>query len=494
MRHYKSFIKYGLVWIVCIMSSCEKKLLNPVPQSILTTANAYNSAKSINLAVLGVYNTLQSRVQTDYMLMEMPSDNMWVGYASTPGLEEIGTLTETPDDQVLDDYWIANYRGIFLANTVLANIDHPTDYSTGEKDQYTGEAEFLRAKFYFDLVRIFGGVPEVTNVVTAAESSNIPRATVQEIYDFIVKDLTDAVSKLPDPSQTTWGRASKGAAVALLAKVYVYLQDWQDAKKYLDELFSEFNYSLVPHYGDLFNIETEQNSEAIFSIPFVAGTNGQTLTYDLSPIGGIYDTLSNGNRVGRPTWDLRSAFDSGDTRFAVTMRDQVLPANYQPGDPPVFYPYFNKWITPSVPDNSGLDIPVLRLGDMILLDAEVLYNLNMQQAALDQINKIRERAFLDNMHDYTLSDISTSEEFYDKLLLERRLELACENNRWFDLVRTGQFVTVLQDIKGDYSSTTGGGGAVTIPVQAQEYMKYFPIPQEQIDLAGQGVLQQNPGY
>jgi starch-binding outer membrane protein, SusD/RagB family len=494
MCHFKSFKTYGLVLIVCIMSSCEKTLLNPIPQSILTTANTYNTAKSINLAVLGIYNALQTRIQTDYMLMEMPSDNMWVGYASTPGLEEIGTLSETPDDPILESYWQANYRGIFLANTVLANINNPTDYSTGQKDQYTGEAEFLRAKFYFDLVRIFGGVPEDTTILTAEESTTVGRASEQDIYNLIVRDLTDAVSKLPDPSETTWGRASKGAAIALLAKVYVYLQDWQDAKTYLDELFSDFNYSLVPHYADLFNIATEQNSEAIFSVPFVAGTNGQTLTYDLAPIGGIYDTVSNGNRIGRPTWDLRSAFDSGDTRFAVTMRDEVLPANYQPGDSAVFYPYFNKWITPSDPDESGLDIPILRLGDMVLLDAEVLYNLNMPQAALDQINKIRQRAFLDTLHDYTLSDISTKDEFYDKLLLERRLELACENNRWFDLVRTGRFVTVLQNIKGDYSSITGGGGAVTIPVQAQDYMKYFPIPQEEIDLAAKGVLQQNPGY
>jgi hypothetical protein len=488
--------KYSVIGIVTgvvlLSTSCEKELLHPVPPSILTTVNAFNDAKSMNLAVLGAYNSLQSRIQSDYLIMELPSDNMWLDYSITAGSNQVNTLTVTPQNDVVNNYWKANYRGIFRANTVLTNIDRPTDYGDGEKEQYIGEAEFLRAKFYFDLVRIFGGVPEITKIVTAEESRNIARAPEKDIYDLIVKDLSDAVTKLPDPSKTAWGRASKGAAVALLAKVYVYRKDWQNAGKYLDELFSEFNYSLVPHYGDLFNIQTEQNSEAIFSMPFVAGTNGQSLTYMLAPIGGILDTLNNGSRVARPTWDLRSAFEKGDTRFSVTMRDEVLPYNHKPGDAPVWFPYFNKWITPSDPSNSGLDIPVLRFADLLLLDAEVRYNQNDPQGALDQLNRVRERAFLGNSHDYSLADIPTKEKFYDKLLLERRLELACENNRWFDLVRTGRFVQVMQNIKGDYGSSTGD--AVITPVHAEEYMKYFPIPQEQIDLAAKGVLTQNPGY
>lgn len=483
----------ALLILICFMSACEKDLLNPVPKSILTTVNAYNSAKSMNLSVLGTYSSLQARVPSDYELMEVPSGNMWAAYFVTPGLDEISTLSVSPQNEILDSYWKANYQGIFRANTVLAYIDKPTDYATGEKDQYVGEAEFLRAKFYFDLVRIFGGVPAITKIVTADDSRNIPRASEEDIYKLIIQDLTDAVGKLPQPSAIAWGRASKAAAVALLAKVYVYRQDWQNAKKYLDELFSEFNYSLVPNYGELFNIATEMNSEAIFSLPYVAGTNGQSLTYALAPIGGILDTLNNGSRIGRPTWDLRSAFESGDTRLVTTIRDEVLPYNHKPGDAPVWYPYFNKWITPSDPNSSGLDIPVLRLADMILLDAETLYNLGQPQEALDQINKVRERAFHDNTHDYTLSDVPDKDAFYDKLLLERRLELAVENNRWFDLVRTGRLVNVIQDIKGDYSSTTGTG-AVTIPIHAKDYMKYFPIPQEQIDLAGKGVLTQNDGY
>ncbi|GAA4307445.1 RagB/SusD family nutrient uptake outer membrane protein [Compostibacter hankyongensis] len=489
-----NFYIAGLLFSALLLGSCEKELLHPVPDSIQTTDNTFGSAKDIDLAVLGIYNSLQSRVPTDYTLMEIPSGNMWAAYfATAPGMDEISTLTVSPQNDKLNSFWKTTYNGIFRANLVLANIDKPVNYAGSEKEQYTGEARFLRAMFYFDLVRIFGGVPAVTSIITVEESKKVPRATEQEIYSLIIKDLDTAVNTLPQPDATPWGRASKGAAVALLAKVYVYLKDWDNAKKYLDQLFSEFDYSLVSHYADLFRLETEQNKEAIYSVPYVAGTNAQTLTYDLAPLGGIFQTITNGNRVGRPTWDLRKEFVDGDTRLPVTIQEEWLPYAHKPNDAPIWFPYFNKWVVPSDPNNSGLDIPLLRLADMILLDAEVLYNLNQPDAALKQINKVRERAFGNTSHDYTLADISTQETFYDKLLLERRLELAVENNRWFDLVRTGRFTTALQGIKGDYSSATGEG-AVTVPISAKPYMKYFPIPYEQIQLADPGVLVQNEGY
>ena len=477
-----------------LLGSCEKSLLRPVPESVLTTANAYNTAKDMDLAVLGIYNSLQSRVPKDFELMEVPSGNVWVQYfATAPGIDEISTLTVSPQNDKLNSFWKTTYNGIFRANLVLANIDKPTDYATSKKEQLTGEAKFLRAWFYFDLVRIFGGVPAVTTVITANESRNTGRASEQDIYALIVADLKDAIAGLPAPSSADWGRASKGAAVALLAKVYVYLKDWNNAKTYLDELFSgEFSYSLLTNYADLFKVATEKNSEAIFSVAYAAGTNGQSLTYDLAPIGGGYNVVNNGNRVIRPSWDLRKAFEEDDSRFPVTIAEDWYPFAYKQGDPAIFYPYINKWLVPSDPASSGLDIPVLRLADLILLNAETLYNLNKPDLALAAINKVRERAFGNASHDYELSDIATEEIFYDKLLLERRLELAVENDRWFDLVRTGRYTTVIQHIEGEYTSKTGGATIMTM--SAKPYMKYFPIPYEQIQLAAPGVLTQNEGY
>jgi len=486
----------SLLFLLFLLGSCQKELLHPIPESILTTSNAYNTSKDINLAVLGIYDDLQSRVPTDFVLMEAPSDNAWAtSYATAPGIGQINNLTVSVDNPGLNDFWKNTYNGIFRANTVLANINNPTDYTGTQKDQYTGEAKFMRALFYFDLVRIFGGVPAITSVITANEAKKIPRATEQDIYDAIVNDLEDAVTKLPKPSGIEYGRASKGAAVALLAKVYVYLKDWNNAKKYLDELFSsEFSYSLVTNYASLFLIATEKNSESIFSLPYVEGTDGQTLTSSMAPAGGVYQTIAGGNTNIRPTWSLRTSFEEGDSRFPVTINEEHFPYVYKQGDPAIWYPFFKKWVVPTANQtSSGLDIPLLRLADMVLLNAEVLYNLNQQQQALDQINLIRERAFGNPSHDYLIADISSPELFMDKLLLERRLELANENNRWFDLVRTGRFTTVLQNIKADYNSPTGDG-IIIKAVHAEPYMKYFPIPNEQIQLANPGVLIQNEKY
>lgn len=484
------------IWIllsVLALGSCHDELLNPVPESVLTTVNAFNTASDLDLAVLGVYASYQDRLPRDYELMEMPSDNMYAFYfATAPGIEEITALSVNPENAKINSFWKGTYNGIFRANSVLANVERPTDYAEGKKDQHIGEAKFLRALMYFDLVRIFGGVPKITSVVTNEQARAIARASEEEIYQLIIEDLQDAVNKLPLPSAMPQGRASKAAASALLAKVYVYRENWSAAKPLLEDVLNNYGYALVANYGDLFEVATEKNSEAIFSVPYVQGTDGQNLSYALAPIYGIKDVISNGDRVARPTWDLHTTFEPGDTRFDVTISEYQLTYNAKPGESAYWYPYFNKWVVPSEPNNSGLDIPVLRLGDMVLLYAEVLYRLNQPQEALDQINRIRERAFGDTAHNYVLADIPDDAAFLDVLLLERRLELAVENSRWFDLVRTGRFTTELAQYEAEYNP--GSGTATIVQTNVQPHMKYFPIPWEQIQLAGEGVLQQNPGY
>jgi starch-binding outer membrane protein, SusD/RagB family len=485
------------IWILAMafaLGACHDELLNPVPESVLTNVNAFNKASDLNLAVLGVYATYQDRIPFDYQLLEMPSDDMYAFYfGSAPGIEEITVLQVSPENPKINDFWKRTYNGIFRANSVLGNIEKPTDYAAGLKEQLIGEARFMRALYYFDLVRVFGGVPLITTVLTNEQARAIPRASEDEIYQLIIADLKDAITNLPLPAAIAKGRASKAAATALLAKVYVYRESWTEAKTTLEDLFTNYSYTLVGNYGDLFEIETENNSEAIFSIPYVSGTDGQGLTYDLAPIYGIYGVINNGNRVGRPTWDLHTKFEPGDSRFAVTISETQLTFDSKATDTPFWYPYFNKWVVPS-PNaaSSGLDIPVLRLGDMVLLYAEVLYNLNQPQAALDQINRIRTRSFGNTDHNYDLSDIPDADAFLDILLLERRLELVAENNRWFDLVRTGRYLTELTEYDGEYNP--GNGTAVKIQVDVQPHMKYFPIPWEQIQLSGEGVLQQNDGY
>src|SRR5690606_12046891 len=164
-----------------LLASCHDELLNPVPDSLLTTANAYSNAKDLALAVLGVYEALQARLPTDYELIELASDNMYgYSFATAPGMAEVGVLNVSVENPKLNSFWKSTYNGIFLAKTILANIDIPDDYAAGQKEQLAAEAKFMRALFYFDLVRIFGGVPAITSMVTVAEAREIARASDED--------------------------------------------------------------------------------------------------------------------------------------------------------------------------------------------------------------------------------------------------------------------------------------------------------------------------
>src|SRR5690606_7059579 len=277
MKTIKIVYKSLILGATLSLAGCHDMLLNPVPESVLTTGQAFNTAKDMELGVLGVYNNLQAKVQKDYLLMEMTSDNMFAEYYATePGLIEVEYLEVSTENNILNNFWKTSYAGIARANSVLSNIDNPTDYAAGEKEQYIGEAKFLRALFYFDLVRIFGDVPLVTELLTIEQAEQMSRTPQDQVLAFIVEDLIAAEQNLPTPANMLQGRASRAAAVALLARVYVHLEDWQHAETYLTKVLNDYNYSLVSNFGDLFSLETETNSEAIYSVPFIAGTNGQT--------------------------------------------------------------------------------------------------------------------------------------------------------------------------------------------------------------------------
>lgn len=204
-------IKTGLLLMALGLTSCEDKLLNLTPESVLTPSDFYKTAADINQAVLGVYNSLQTRRQTDYLLMEVPADNLYMSANTTiAGSNDVDFLTVNADNALTAAFWNTTYNGIFRANAVLLNIDTPVNYTPGQKDQYIGEAKFMRALYYFDLVRIFGGVPKVVDKISIPEAAALPRATEEEIYSLIIEDLTDAITRLPAKKSIATGRASKG--------------------------------------------------------------------------------------------------------------------------------------------------------------------------------------------------------------------------------------------------------------------------------------------
>lgn len=487
MRKNRIFFTLGLT--ILSFTSCEVVDLEPI--STLTEANFYKTADDMDKAVLGVYNRYQSRMPRDWALLEMPTDHLYMSsYRHIGGLEAINNLDFQPQNDIIRNFWQASYNGIFRANSVLAYLDVPQDYSGSMKEQLEGEAKFMRALFYFDLVRVFGGVPRITGLLSIEESRETPRASREEIYSLIVQDLKEAVEKLPARENIVRGRADKGAATALLGKVYIYLKDWENALVYLEKT-DEFNYRLLDDFAALWTLENEDSDEVIFAMKYIEGENGHVLSSDFIPYFGVEGVASAGLEVALLAWGLHKKYDPEDTRKAATITEYwKAPGSSGSGE---WRPYVNKYAVPHQGrTSSGIDLPVLRYADIVLLKAEALYHLNRPSEALTALNQVRARAFGNTSHNYTMQDISTPDDFLDKLLLERQLEMAFENQRWFDLVRTGRFMEELDQVEWSYNPATET--AQVVDLDPKPNFQYFPIPQHEIDQASPGVLVQNEGY
>jgi starch-binding outer membrane protein, SusD/RagB family len=477
----------GFAVLALGMAGCEDRLLNPTPESVLTANNFFKTSSDINQAVLGIYNSLQNRRSSDYLLMEVPGDNLYMSANTTiAGSNDVDFLTLNSDNALTATFWNTTYNGIFRANSVLLNIDNPLNYAAGAKDQYIGEAKFMRALFYFDLVRIFGGVPKVTEKISIDAAAALPKSTEEEIYALIIEDLTDAAAKLPLRNAIATGRASKGAAVGLLGKVFVYKKDWANAKVQFERLAKEFDYAMVKDFASLWQVATEDNSEVMFTVKYVDGTNGQSLSTSYAPNGGIVGVTDRGAETSLPSWSLMKKYEEGDKRKASTVQEWWLsPA--QPNNPAIWYPYVSKYAVKHSYNASGLDIPVLRYADIVLLYAETLFRLGDRANELVQLNKVRERAFGNVTHNYKGTEAT---DFMDLILNERQLELAYEHERWFDLVRTEKFESVMKQEERLYNYAAKA--PVVVNLNPASYMRVYPIPQAQIDLSSG--LKQNNGY
>jgi hypothetical protein len=476
------------------MGSCHDSLLSPDPESVLNENNYYKTANDMNLAVLTIYNSLQTRKRTEYRMLEIVTDNLYVSRNTlVEGSPEMDMLAVSATNPQVASYWESNYSGIFRANAVLANIDKPVNYKTGEKEQYEAEARFMRAFFYFDMVRLYGGVPKVTTLLTVAEAQQVGRSPENEIYGLIIADLEDAAKKLPLKNAIATGRATKAAAIALLAKVYVYRKEWAKANALFNSFDTDFgaSYRLLPDFANLWKLDHEDNEEVIFAMKYTDGTNGHNLSTDFIPNGGLAGVLNRGNEVALPSWSLLKQYEKEDSRKAATITERWRAAN-RPTDPLVWYPFVSKYAVPHTPEKSGLDLPVIRYADVVLLQAETLYALGRPAEALAALNKVRERAFKSSDHNYTLADIPNADAFTDLLLKERQLEFAYECERWFDLARTGRFMTVMQQEERYFNESSQE--PVTVKLSPKPHMKLLPVPQRQIDQSAPGVLTQNEGY
>lgn len=476
-------IFYGILFMQVLLISCKKNFIEIKPESTVTVDALYKTDKDFQDAVIGVYNQFQIQYRDFWIFGDLRSDDSQQEIFSNISLLTVDNFTLSSDATLIKDTWTNYYKIINRANNILSQIENVDSSVVVNKKRDIGEARFLRALAYFDLVRIFGDVPKVTEAITLDQAYKMPRVPVKEIYDqVIIPDLLIAENNLPAKyTGKDVGRATEGAAKSILGKVYLTIHDFVKAEAKLQEV-TNMGYSLVPNFNDLFDYtKDEHNSEYIFDIEYEEGINqGSNFTNDFLPISipmaAYYNIKGSLGERNSPTQSLRDAYDSNDLRKSITVgvKGGFIDGNgnFIPLLPNTSQSYTMKYIT-SVPstDDSKANWKVIRYADVLLMYAEALNENNKTQEALGYLNQVRTRAGVQ-----TYSNLS-KDETREKIYTERRLELAFEGHRWFDLVRTGRAYDVMK------------------PYGMMPYMTVFPIPLSQIQIVNdRTIFDQNPGY
>jgi len=422
-------------------------LLDTEPVDQLPVDEAITSAEGARTALAGAYNALQS-------LSYYGGDFLFLGDLSADNAVHVGTFQSFDDADVnqlradnatVEGVWDALYIGINRANVILQQVPAVPDLDAEERDQILGEAHFLRALHLHNAVKLWGDVPmPLQPAASVGDASQVSRTPAAEVYGQIVADLQAAASLMTDDSQTR--QASPGAARALLARVLLYQGDWEGALAQA-EAVEGMGYELAPSFADLFDQEGADTDEDILRVTFTAS--------DYNNMGYYYLSEDEGGRGEvAPQQELIDAFEADDERLAWSI------AGDEEGD--AFGTKF--------PSTAGTEhVHVIRLGEVVLIRAEALARLDLLEDAVEQYNRLRERAGLDP-HELEV-EVTTQEDVLEAIWLERQRELAFEGDRWADLVRTGRAVDVLE-----------------IP----PFQALYPIPQGEIDVASN--LTQNPGY
>jgi starch-binding outer membrane protein, SusD/RagB family len=512
MKKYFSII----VLPVIILSSCKKDL-NQVPISTATTATFYKQPSDFIQAVNATYNSLRGYPDRLMELSEVRSDNIY------PSNNDVGRdhdpinnfAPNIASNTYVEEAWRANFNGIFKANTVLDQIAK-NGSNVGSAQLATrleAEAKFLRAFFYFDLVKYFGKVPIIDHPVSASEANTIGRSSVDSVYKLIISDLQFGIANLPANYSGTFpsyssidvGRATKYAAEATLAKVYmtrsgptygisgpgIGLNEWNLALPLLQDIISNGPFVFNPNpytfpvpatgifsYSNQIPAYTSGNREAIFDVMYItqAGSGlGATYPWVLVPqdyfssYASLNANSNSAGALGAPSVsdDLVNSYPATDTRKTPFIHT----TKYGSVTEPFFRKYLDTTQLPSTKNRFdwGINFIAIRYTDVLLLKAEcILHGAPGTQADVDAIvNQVRARAGLTPLVNVTLP----------QLFDERRRELAGEGSRWFDLQRSGNLVTIMNTWIGVEDAAVHKMNQVA----AKDII--YPVPQSQLDAA-----------
>ena len=436
-----------------LVSGCDDEL-TIFPEDSLSVPTFFKTEEDFTQAVNGAYVPLRGiNNQSKPFLTEMHSDNTYyarnTAFGATDNQEDIADHSIPSDGGItanthVQNVYVQYYEIIARTNQILATIDE-AEFDETAKANLKGQALFLRANSYFDLVQLFGSVPMHLEPVVDREGAALPLASEDELYAQIIEDATAAIPLLPLKSQQQPGRVTSGAAQTLLGNVYVVRKQWGEAEIVLQAVVDSEEYMLMPNYEDAFsgNSSNKNNMESVFEIQYKEGAEGLngSFSYNFLPrpitaeeVGAITGTSNpqpvNGEGNNIPTPDIINAYEDGDLRKDASIMYVTLSESFwEDGN----YPIIKKYVEPhSLHGNHGMNWPVYRYSEVLLLLAEALEEQN-KPGADTYLQMVRDRA---GLGDYT-GDLG------EAIFNERRVEFAFENKRWFDLVRTGRAIDVI---------------------------------------------------
>ena len=471
-------LKLGIstLLMLLLLAGCKKEFLEKSPPDALTEVGFYNSAERAQLGVNAIYVSLQSAWSINlYRIYDVPSGEVLL--SNTVPLE-YNNFTYFPALNQIHDTWRGLYEGVYRSNLAIANIPG-INMAEALKNQYVGEAKFLRALFYFDLVNIFGAVPLVTQPLPNTDASLIARTPVADVYKVIIADLLAAEAGLPvSYSGANLGRVTKGAAQALLGKVYLYNKDYANAEKYFLLVINSGKYGLMDNFQEVWHRSFENNKESIFEVQFAdiggSGSNGRNGSYLPAVNGATGSGLASSSSyliamINDPRRAM-SIFRPGDSfapnvSTALSTFSAVWSATgyaVKKGMWPIMYV-----------NSNGINYPIIRYADVLLMYAEAANELNKLTEARAAVNQVRARPSV-NMPALTAANTGSKADMFNAINKERQVELMFEFIRFNDLRRWG---LALQELG---------------PIGYQAKHALFPIPQLELDINPK--LTQNQGW
>ncbi|WP_421876630.1 RagB/SusD family nutrient uptake outer membrane protein [Marinoscillum sp.] len=499
---------FAIVLLSVIFSACEDDFLTKLPETVVSSGDFYKTEEDFQQATVGMYQPLREFFGTGlgnddfgaWTIGEMRSDNTCFIYNTNRGFAGLELI-----DQFINDAngggtavkYINAYIMIGRANQILAAIDE-ADISDAARDNYKGQALFIRSFAYFDLVQNYGDVPLVLDPPTSYEDTGSPRVASEDVYQQIISDVELAATILPERADQEVGFVSKGAAYTLLGNIHLVREEWAAAET---ALLQVSGYSLVDDYASIFFPSNKNNSESIFEVQYwddqAAGT-ASNFAYQFLPSlsnTGVVPGFPNGYANGAggwntPTPELIAAYEAGDLRLDASI-------GFLTADSYVDVPYVKKFVHGSnLAPNTNNNWPVYRYAEVLLMIAEA----KNEQGKADALN------YYNMVHAHPRTGLSAvgsagQAQLRDLIMQERRVELAFENKRWYDLVRTGSAIEVMnaqgQNILNNPQTYYYPAG-VNPPTGAYQVTSedlLLPIPQREIRV-NPGISQsdQNPGY